>query len=289
MQSILQDAVQRRATDIVLINNTIWFRIQGKLQSTNHTAMSFDAVPNGFEKKSDTHIRCLPTDLTLSGLQYPGEVSKVLDFEKGLVILSGAHNSGKTTLILHWLNSLKDRSVESEIALPPHMTPSVLWSTDQPDIRLVKITNATSALQALRDSIHHLVIAVLDARTNADALRHIRMLLSQYNPQTIQSLMSEQVCSLVNIALVRTVHQQYRPLVSITNRNESISAQIAEGDFHKLEDSVQRGNGGLGSLSCDVQLAEWLQQRQIQLDEGLRFANYPATMRLRASGIIHND
>jgi len=289
MQPILQDAVQRRATDIVLINNTVWFRIQGKLQSTNHSATSFESVPNGFEKKSETHIRCLPTDLTLSGLQYPGEVSKVLDFEKGLVILSGAHNSGKTTLLLHWLNSLKDRSVKSEITLPPNMTPQVLWSSDQPDIRIVQITDATSALQALRDSIHHLVIAVLDARTNADALRHIRMLLSQYNTQTIQSLMSEQICSVVNIALVRTVQQQYRPLVSITNRNESISAQIAEGEFHKLEDSVQRGNGGLGSLSCDVQLAEWLQQRQIQLDEGLRFANYPATMRLRASGIIHND
>ena len=115
------------------------------------------------------------------------------------------------------------------------------------------------------------------------------MLLKEYKPRSIQSLMSEQICSLVNINLVRTIQQKWRPLIAITNCNESIAALIADGEFHKLEDSVQRGNGSFGSLSADVQLAEWIQMRQIQLDEAIRFANYPATMRLRASGIIHND
>ncbi len=289
MNAMLQDAQQQNATDILLINQQVWFRILGKLQPTTHVASSFAESPAGFELKSNHHLRRLPTDLTLSALQYPGEVSKVLDFEKGLIILSGAHNSGKTTLLLHWLNGLQHRSVNSQIELPPGMLPNVLWSTDQADIKLVSISDGKNALKALRDSIHQLVIAIVDARSNADALRHFSMLLGDHQTETILSLMSEQICSTVNVSLVRTVQQQYRPLVAITNRNESTSAQIAKGAFHKLEDAVQRGNGGLGSLSADVQLAEWLQHRKIQLDEALRFANYPATMRLRASGIIHND
>lgn len=287
MQAILQDAQQLRASDILVIDNRIWFRILGKLQPTQHTPVPFDALPAGFERKSETHIRCLPMDYTLTALQYPGEVSKVLDFEKGLILLSGRNNAGKTTLLMHWLSSLQNRSVQSTIELPS--TRGVLWSDDQPDIQITSVDEGASAFKALRDSIHQLVIAVVDARSNADALRHFTMLLKGQDSSKIQSLMSEQICSVVNISLVRTVQNQFRPLVAITNTNESVSSQIADGEFHKLEDSVQRGNGGLGSLSADVQLAEWLQQRQIQLEEAIRFANYPATMRLRASGIIHND
>ena len=287
MQAILQAAQQKQATDILTIDNRIWFRILGTLQSTDYPVATFEELPSGFEQKSPTHIRCLPLDLTLTGLQYPREVSTVTDFTKGLVLLSGTNTSGKTTLLLHWLSKLKNRSVDSRITLPT--TKGVLWSNDQPDIQIVDITDSSSAFNALRSSIHRLVIAVIDARNNADTLRHLTMLLKEYDPRSIQSLMSEQICSLVNINLVRTIQQKLRPLIAITNCNESIAALIADGEFHKLENSVQRGNGGFGSLSADVQLAEWIQMRQIQLEEAIRFANYPATMRLRASGIIHND
>ena len=73
------------------------------------------------------------------------------------------------------------------------------------------------------DSIHRLVIAVVDARSNADALRHLTMLLKEHDSRSIQSLMSEQISSLVNVSLVRTVQQKLRPLLAITNTNESIA------------------------------------------------------------------
>ena len=210
-----------------------------------------------------------------------------MDFEKGLVILSGIHSSGKTTLLMYWLSTLQNRSVTSSIKLPT--TQGILWSNDQPDIQIVSITDQASALNALRDSIHQLVIAIVDARSNHDALRHMSMLLKEYSPTIVQSLMSEQICSLVNVNLIQTVQQRLRPLLSITNVNESIASLIEAGHFSKVEDSVQHGNGGIGSLSADLQLSEWIKMRQIHLDEAIRYANYPATMRLRASGIVHND
>ena len=287
MQAILDVAQQQQATDILNIDNRIWLRVQGDLRSTDHPAVTFEVPPAHFELKSPTHIRCLPQDLTLTGLQYPNEVSTVTDFTNGLVLLSGTNRSGKTTLLLHWLSRLRNRTINNHISLPT--ITGVLWSSDQPDIEIVAITDGPSAINALRSSIHRLVIAVIDARSNADALRHLTMLLKDYQPHFIQSLMSDQISSLVNINLVRTIQQKYRPLLAITNRNQSIASLIESGNFHKIEDAVQRGNGGLGSLSADVQLAKWIQMRQIQLDEAIRFANYPATMRLRATGIIHND
>ena len=287
MHAILQAAQQQRATDILNIDNRIWFRVLGKLQSTPHTPLPFEDLPIGFERKSATHIRCLPTNITLTSLEYPGEISTVLDFEKGLVVLSGTKNSGKTTLLLYWLHQIQNRCVQSFIDLPT--TQNVLWSNDQPDIQIVEITDEASVFSALRSSIHRLVIAIVDAKSTNDALRHFTMLMNSYRSINVQSLMSEQICSLVNINLVQTVQQKLRPLISITNSNESIASLIMAGDFDKIEDSVQRGNGGVGSISADLQLAEWIKMRQIHLDEAIRFANYPATMRLRASGIVHND
>ena len=39
MQAILQAAQQQQATDILTIDNRIWFRVLGSLQSTNHSQL----------------------------------------------------------------------------------------------------------------------------------------------------------------------------------------------------------------------------------------------------------
>lgn len=291
MQPYLQEAQQSQATDILLLNGQVWYRVLGKLRPSNHSASSLELPPlaTSFEQKSPSHIRCLPNDLSFEALNYPAEVAKIMDAERGLVLLSGPQNSGKTTLLLHWLSRLQNRSVELTLELPEAHANKVLRSSDQADIKVMTITDASDAMTALRDSIHQVVIAVMDGRSNADSLRFISLLLNDLPDVAVREMLSEQVVSLVNVNLIRTIQNRLHPLLAITNSNESISSQIADGHFHKLEDSVQRGNGGYGSISGDIQLAEWLQQRQISLDEALRFAMYPATMRLRASGIIHND
>lgn len=291
MQPYLQEAQQSQATDVLLLNGQVWYRILGKLRPSNHSASSLElpTLTPLFEQKSSSHIRCLPSDLSFQALNYPAEVAKIMDVERGLILLSGPHNSGKTTLLLHWLSRLQNRSVELTLDLPEAHASKVLRSTDQADIKVMALKDASDAMTGLRDSINKVVIMVVDGRSNADSLRYMALLLNHLPDVTVREMLSEQVISLVNVNLVRTIQNRFHPLVAITNSNESIRSQIAEGHFHKLEDSVQRGNGGYGSISGDIQLAEWLQQRQVSLEEALRFAMYPATMRLRASGIIHND
>ncbi len=290
MQAVLDEANRLNATDIVLIQNQVWYRVLNKLQPSTHQLNEFIApFPYGIESKSPTHLRRLQTNLTNEHLQYPTEVSVLLRKTRGLILLSGPNNSGKTTLLLHCLQSLKNQSVQLEIPLPESYLEKILHSSDQADIRVQTINDRTSALEALRSSINQLVIGFVPAKNQTDALRHITMLLRDYPSEALLSLMSEQITCLVNVNLIRTLHNTHRPLIAITNSNESIRAQIAKGHFNKLEDSVQRGNGGTGSLSSDLQLAEWLRQRHISLNEAIQYAIYPATMRLRASGIIHND
>lgn len=291
MQPYVQEAQQLHATDILLINNTVWYRVLGKLQPSQHSVPSLEIPANAphFERRSETHIRCLPADVSFDALHYPAEVAKVMDAKRGLILLSGPQNSGKTTLLIHWLSRLQNRSVDLSVSLPEVFTSKLLHSRDQADIRVMSISDTDSAMSALRDSINQVVIGIVNGRSNADVLRYFTLMLNHLPKHAVREMLSEQVVSLVNTNLIRTVQNKLHPLIAITNSNESIASLIAEGSFAKLEDAVQRGNGGYGSISGDIQLAEWLQQRQISLEEAIRFAMYPATMRLRASGIIHND
>ena len=277
------------SSDILLIENQAWYRVLGQLRQSHHTTDSLTLPDNTthMEQKSSTHIRCLPSD-SVGQPNYPAEVTQVINAERGLIVLSGPKIAAKPHCI-----ALVESCEKSQY--PPinrtssSPTETLLLSTDQADIKVLSILVATDALSALRDSISQVVIAIIDGRNNADALRYISLILNHLPNREIKEMLSEQIVSLVNVNLVRTVQNRYQPLVAVTNRNESIASLISEGHFQKLENAVQRGNGGYGSISADIQLAEWLQQHQISLEEALRFAMYPATMRLRASGIIHND
>ena len=76
MQAILDEANRLNATDVVLIKNQVWYRVLDKLQPSTHQLNEFVLpLPNGVERKSSTHLRCLPTSLNMDNLQYPPEIS----------------------------------------------------------------------------------------------------------------------------------------------------------------------------------------------------------------------
>ena len=278
------------ATDIYNIDNTIWYRVLQKLQTQQQPAIDFaDNIVALCEHKSPTHLRLLPNDLSRNALHYPTEVERLFNLDKGLIIISGSHGSGKTTLLLHLLQNLGNRTLQADINLPTLKNCKWLLSNDQADVHIMELHDAQSSLDALNAASHQLVIAQINAGNTVDAMRKLLIWLSQYPEQLIQDLMADQIKSIVSCALVKTTNQQIRPIIGIAHSNESIRAQIKQGHFHEIEQFVQRGNAGSGSLSFDIQLANLLQSRTISMEEALRLAIEPATMRLRASGIIHND
>ena len=232
MQAILDEANRLNATDVVLIKNQVWYRVLDKLQPSTHQLNEFVLpLPNGVERKSSTHLRCLPTSLNMDNLQYPPEISFPTKHTRGLILLSGPKSSGKTTLLMHWIQGFQNRSVHLEIPIPESTLRNVLISSDQADIRIQSITDGVSALKALRNSIDQLVIATLPTKHHADSLRHLSMLLKEYPNDSVLSLMSEQIVSLVNMNLIHTLKNTHRPLISIINNNESIRSQISDGLF----------------------------------------------------------
>jgi Tfp pilus assembly pilus retraction ATPase PilT len=288
----ITEAVEKGASDILLIQNSIWYRIQGQLHKSIHSTETLDDTPHpNIERKSATHLRCIQNFLAQPNLplNYPKESKDILTGKKnGLILVGGPSASGKTTLALHLLHAMNHHSVQVS-SFSKHLYPNVLLSNDAPNIIHMKIHDAHTAMYALRSSIDSIVIADIHAKNAQDVMQQMQLLLKDYPEELILSLCAEQVQTIVTCALVQSISQKYRPLLTIIQTNESISAQIQQKAFHNLETYVQRGNAGAGSLSGDVQLAQWLQEKTITMDEAIRFAAQPATMRLRAAGIVHNE
>ena len=292
----LQDAIERNVSDIYLNDGIIFFRERHSLVKTTHLVPEFGPLPLHCERRSRNHIRLLPQDLSADTLQYPKEVSSLLKEKRGLILCLGASSSGKTTLILHLLKQAAPARVSAynthiKSASPYRICSQHLWcATDEiPDIEVLTIHSPDSAFHALMNASNRLVIANIKAKGIQDGLSKLMLFLHSYPREYILELLATYTKRLVSTALVNSSGNKIQPLIGIAQVNESLSAQLLQGNFHIIEEFIQKGNVGPNSLSSDVQLASWLQNRQISMEEATSHAINPSKMRLRASGIIHND
>ena len=296
MTRYLQDAIQKNASDIYIDQGVLFFREGDSLVKTQHSVHEFGTVPPFCERKSRHHIRLLPPDFSSQKLQYPQEVSSIFKKKRGLILCMGAASSGKTTLLLHLLKNepasrISAYNTHIKSSSPYRVCSQHLWCAkdENPDIEILTIHSPESALHALLNAPNRLICANIKANGIPDGLNKLMLYLHSYPKEYILNLVAAYVNCLVSTALVTNQAGKKRPLISIAHVNESLGTQIQQGNFKLIEEFVQKGNVGENSLSSDIQLATWLQNRQISMEEATSYAINPSKMRLRASGIIHND
>ena len=122
-----------------------------------------------------------------------------------------------------------------------------------------------------------------------DGLNKLMLYLGKKPHNYVLNLLASYSRYFISTALVTNTEGKIQPLLGITEINESLVAQLQQGNFQIIEEFVQKGNVGINSISSDVQLATWLQNGQVTMEESSKFAINPSRMRLRADGIIHNE
>lgn len=296
MSAYFQDAQRQGVSDIYLDQGTVFVRRSGKLLKTNNTIHEFGEVPLFCEKKSQYHIRLLPQDLSLESLKYPEEVQTILKTRTALILCFGSSSSGKTSLLLHLLSNQPSTRIS---AYDTHTTASSpyrqfsqhVWCSpeENPDIQIITIDSEESALQALLESSNRIVIAKINAKGIYDGLNKLMLYLGKQPKKYILNLLASYSSYLISTALVTNREGTIQPLLGIAEVNESLAAQLKQGNFQIIEEFVQKGNVGTNSISSDIQLTTWYQKGEITMNEASKFAINPSRMRLRADGIIHNE
>ena len=224
-------------------------------------------------------------------------MGSISELDQGLVLVVAPQESGKSITSAQLLNPTRCTiSLDHPHAEAAHWsTPGLLSGLDAPStlrvfrgfeqILFPEITNNSLLEQALMLSQSKLVIAQVVA---SDLISGCYNLLS-LSPN--QSLFCDRLSSVLRSIIEPRIlfHTgKWHVYGGILNINRACQTAIIEQRFRKLPVIVNDDNAGPGSISIDKELAALIQDRKLNLEDASRYAQDPTTMKLRASGIVHN-
>lgn len=224
----------------------------------------------------NNHVR------TMEELQLPKVVHNFTDEKRGLILVTGATGSGKSTTlasIIEKINSTRAAHIltiedpiefifkekkstvnQREIGIDTDSFPSALRSAlrQNPDVILVgelrdKETTETALMAA---ETGHLVLSTLHT---LDAVEAITRLMSYFPPHqhlSLRIMLSQTLRAIVSQRLVaRADNKGMVPAIEILIANELVRETIHLGEnFDTLKDTIRSGRGTYGMQSFDQSL-----------------------------------
>jgi twitching motility protein PilT len=254
----------------------------------------------------NNHIR------TMEELQLPKVVQKFADERRGLVLVTGATGSGKSTTlasIIEKINSTRAAHIltiedpiefmfvekrstinQREIGIDAESFASALRSAlrQNPDVILVgelrdQETTETALMAA---ETGHLVLSTLHTM---DATESITRLLSYFPPHqhpSLKIMLSQTLKAIVSQRLVtRADSRGMVPALEILIANELVKETIQKGDdFNLLKDAIRNNRNTYGMQSFDHSLLTLYKDGIITKEEAIEHASNRKDLELAMQG-----
>jgi twitching motility protein PilT len=243
-------------------------------------------------------FRFIPEEVpTLESLGLPPIVRQLCDYRQGLVLVTGATGTGKSTTLaamIDFINtsfklniiSLEDpiefvhKCKNSQVVQRELGTHLRSFSTgvraslrEDPDVILVgEMRDAETITMAMTAAeTGHLVLATLHTTGAVKSIdRIIDALPSQQREQT-KSFLAQSLVAVVTQVLVKTADGRSRRAVhEIMVQNKAIARLIMSDQTHLIPSQLQTGRE-LGMQLMDQALLEAIQRREIDPDDAYRF------------------
>lgn len=252
------------------------------------------------------HIR------TLEELQLPKVIAKIVQERRGLVLVTGATGSGKSTTLAAMIDRVNQERSEHivtiedpieylfqdkncvieqrEIGLDTATFPSALVAAmrQNPDVIMVgelrdQITVRT-ALQAAETG--HLVLATMHTTDAAESVIRILSLFDPHEQEGVRLVLSQILRAVISQRLVtRRDGVGMIAAVEVMIGNAMVRDVIAKGDIHRLHDIIDEGRDAWEMQSFDQALIGLCQSGLISIAEALKNSTSRGNMELRLSGV----
>ena len=244
-------------------------------------------------------FRFIPAEVpTLESLGLPPIIRKLCDYHQGMVLVTGATGTGKSTTLaamIDFLNSTRKMNIISledpiEFVHKSKSTQVVQRELgthlrsfadgvraalrEDPDVILVgEMRDAATITMAMTAAeTGHLVLGTLHTTGAVKTIdRVIDALPADVREQT-KSFLSQSLVAVITQVLVKTADGRDRKAVhEIMIRNKAISRLIMSDQTHLIPSQLQTGKD-VGMQLMDQALMEAIQRREIDPDDAYRFA-----------------
>lgn len=244
-------------------------------------------------------------------LNLPESLNNMVDYKNGLVLITGATGSGKSTTAASLINAINQKhsyhilTIEDPIEYVIHdyyscvsqrelyldfydktdafrsalrQDPDVIFFGEIRDSEAMKI-----ALQAADSG--HLVLSTLHTST---ALETIERCLSFFDGSKHKAMLNQLVSSLkavVSQRLAPTLNNQIIPIVEILlNTTRLREALIDKKSRRELYEIMEEGRGTWGMQTFDQHIVERFQAGLISQETAIQFATFPKNVKLQCEG-----
>ena len=250
---------------------------------------------------------------TLEELQLPQIIAQFSQKKRGLILVTGATGSGKTTTLASIVEKInitrpahiitiedpieytykENRSTinQRELGVDTDSFASALRGAmrQNPDVILVgelrdKETIETALMAA---ETGHLVLSTLHTQNATDSLLRIISFFETNKHMHIKQVLSSTLCAVVSQRLIPRMDKRGMvPAIEILVNNEFVRNQILNGEFESLPDFIAKGSSTYGMQSFDQSLAVLFQRHIISKETALENATNRSDLELKLGGVV---
>ncbi len=261
-------------------------------------------------------FRTIPTTQnTIQGLGLPEAINKIVDMERGLVLVTGITGSGKSTTLAAIINEINHKHAKHIITIEDPIEfvhkdaksminqRSVGMDTnsfanalkaalrEDPDIILVgemrDIETIEMALHAAETG--HLVLSTLHTLDAKETINRIISVFPPTDQYRIRKTLSSILNSIISQRLLKTVDGKRTAAIEILFRTPRIELIIDEGRDGEILEALAEGKGIYQTQTFDQHLFELITNNIVTEDVAMEKATSPSDLKLRLQNVNFSE
>lgn len=261
-------------------------------------------------------FRTIPTtQSTIDELRLPEAIHKIIDMERGLVLVTGITGSGKSTTLAAIINEINHKKAkhiitiedpiefvhkdnksmlnQRSVGMDTNSFASALKSAlrEDPDIILVgemrDIETIEMALHAAETG--HLVLSTLHTLDAKETINRIISVFPTNDQPRIRATLASVLVAIISQRLLKATSGGRIAAIELLFKTPRIELIITEGRDGEIMEALQEGRGIYGTQTFDQHLFELIVNGLVEEDVAMEQATSPSDLKLRLQNVNFAD